>query len=85
MESADIIIMRDSLLPLPFAVQLSRAAMRTIGFNVAFSLGIKLIFILLVLAGSGTMWMAVLADVGAALLVTLNGMRLLHHPRPRLF
>lgn len=84
MESADIVLMRDSLLPLPFAVQLSRAAMRTISFNVAFSLGIKFIFLLLVLAGIGTMWMAVIADVGASLLVTLNGMRLLRYPRLRL-
>ncbi len=84
MESADVVLMRDSLLPLPFAVQLSRAAMRTISFNVAFSLGIKFIFLLLVLAGFGTMWMAVIADVGASLLVTLNGMRLLRHPRLRL-
>lgn len=51
--------------------------MRTITANVVFSIGIKLIFIVLVLAGLGTMWMAVLADVGASLLVTLNGMRLL--------
>ncbi|MCO5192099.1 MAG: cation-translocating P-type ATPase [Anaerolineae bacterium] len=84
MESADVVLMRDSLLPLPFAVQLSRAAMRTISFNVAFSLGIKFVFLLLVLAGFGTMWMAVIADVGASLLVTLNGMRLLRHPRLRL-
>jgi Cd2+/Zn2+-exporting ATPase len=69
--------MGDSISRLPFAVSLSQATMRTIYFNVAFSIGIKILFLLLVLAGRGTMWMAVLADMGASLLVTLNGMRLL--------
>jgi len=45
--------------------------------NVALSIGIKFAFLLLVLIGSGSMWLAVLADVGTSLLVTLNGMRLL--------
>jgi Cd2+/Zn2+-exporting ATPase len=43
---------------------------------------VKLVFLVLVLLGVGTMWMAVLADVGVALLVTLNGMRLLGRPGP---
>ncbi|WP_322510878.1 heavy metal translocating P-type ATPase [Chloroflexus sp.] len=77
METADITLLGGDLRQLPFAVALSRQTMRTIAANVAFSIGIKLLFIALVLAGLGTMWMAVLADVGASLLVTLNGMRLL--------
>jgi Cd2+/Zn2+-exporting ATPase len=77
METADITLMRADLAQLPFAVKLSRAAMRTIRVNVALSIGIKLIFLVVVLLGWGTMWMAVLADMGTSLLVTLNGMRLL--------
>ncbi len=77
METADITLMSDDLRQLPFALGLSRAAMRTVGVNVALSIGIKLVFLALVLAGVGTMWMAVLADMGTSLLVTLNGMRLL--------
>ena len=77
METADIALMGDDLSRLPFLVRLSRRAMRTVKANVALSIGIKAIFLLLVLAGWGTMWMAVLADVGTSLLVTLNGMRLL--------
>ncbi|MGQ9874926.1 MAG: heavy metal translocating P-type ATPase [Chloroflexus sp.] len=77
METADITLLGGDLRQLPFAVALSRQTMRTITANVVFSIGIKLIFIVLVLAGLGTMWMAVLADVGASLLVTLNGIRLL--------
>jgi Cd2+/Zn2+-exporting ATPase len=54
--------------------------MRTIQANLALSVGIKLVFMVLVLLGAGTMWMAVAADMGTSLLVTLNGMRLLHSP-----
>ncbi len=77
METADITLMSDDLRQLPFAVRLSQTAMRTIRVNVALSIGIKLIFLVIVLLGWGTMWMAVLADLGTSLLVTLNGMRLL--------
>lgn len=84
METADVTLMRDSLLPLPFAIRLSRAAMRTVWVNVALSLLVKFVVFILVLAGTGSMWMAVLADVGMSLLVTLNGMRLLYRPAPKL-
>ena len=77
METADMTLMGDDLRQLPFALRLSRATMQTIRTNILFSLGIKSLFLLLVLVGVGTMWMAVLADVGTSLLVTLNGMRLL--------
>ncbi len=77
METADISLMSDDLRQLPFAFGLSRATMRTIHTNVLLSLGIKAGFLVLVLFGMGTMWMAVLADMGTSLLVTLNGMRLL--------
>lgn len=81
METADITLMSDDLRHLPFVVRLSRAMMNTIRANVVFSLGIKLLILLLVLLGLGTMWMAVIADVGTALLVTLNGIRLLDRPK----
>ena len=77
METADIALMTDDLRRLSFAFRLSRTTMRTIRGNVAFAIGIKLVFLVLVLLGLGTMWMAILADMGASLLVTLNGMRLL--------
>ncbi|RME84197.1 MAG: cation-translocating P-type ATPase [Caldilineae bacterium] len=81
LETADITLMRDSLAAVPYAVELSRRTMRTVYVNVAASLLIKFLFFVLVLAGAGTMWMAVLADMGTSLLVTLNGMRLLYQPR----
>lgn len=77
METADVTLMSDDLRQLGFAVNLSRRAMRTIRTNVLLSIGIKLLFLVIVLLGWGTMWMAVLADLGTSLLVTLNGMRLL--------
>jgi Zn2+/Cd2+-exporting ATPase len=76
-EAADITLMGEDLRLLPRSIRLARAAMRTVRANVAFAIGIKAVFLLLVLAGLGTMWMAVLADVGATLVVTLYGMRLL--------
>ena len=75
-ETADVALMNDSLERLPFALRLSRKTMQTIRHNIAFAIGIKLLFLVAVLLGFGTMWMAVLADVGASLLVTLNGMRM---------
>ena len=82
METADITLMGDDIRQLPFAIKLSQATMRTIWVNVAFSIGIKLIFLLLILLGHGSLWLAVFADMGASLLVTINGMRLLRRPKP---
>ena len=84
LETADVALMGDDLRLLPFLLRLSRATMNTIRANVALSLGIKAAFLVLVLLGMGSLWLAVFADVGASLLVTLNGMRLLRQPRPEL-
>jgi Cd2+/Zn2+-exporting ATPase len=80
METADMVLMGDDLRQLPFAIRLARATMRTIYANVALSIGIKLAFFVLVLLGMGSMWLAVFADMGASLLVTLNGMQLRKRP-----
>ncbi len=76
-EAAAITLMSHDLRVLPRSIHLARATMRTVRENVAFAVGIKVAFLALVLAGVGTLWMAVLADVGATLVVTLWGMRLL--------
>ncbi|MBK8987234.1 MAG: heavy metal translocating P-type ATPase [Chloroflexi bacterium] len=80
LETADVTLMHDDLRLLPFAIRLSRATMRVIGVNVALALGLKFAFFGLVLLGLGSMWLAVLADMGVSLLVTANGMRLLRWP-----
>ncbi len=77
METADIALMSDNLSKLPFAIKISRKAMRVIKQNIAVSLILKGIFLALALPGFATLWMAVIADTGASLLVTVNGMRLL--------
>jgi Cd2+/Zn2+-exporting ATPase len=77
LETADVALMADDLGKLPFAVNLSRRARAIIRQNVVLSLGIKAVFLALALGGMATLWMAVFADMGASLIVTLNGMRLL--------
>ncbi len=77
LETADIALMADDLGKLPFTVLLSRKAMTIIKQNITFSLGIKLAALLLVIPGWLTLWIAIFADMGATLIVTLNGLRLL--------
>ncbi len=77
LETADIALMADDLTKLPFTMRLSRRALAIIRQNIALSLVIKAVFLALALAGAATLWMAVFADMGASLLVTLNGMRVL--------
>jgi Cd2+/Zn2+-exporting ATPase len=77
LETADIALMGDDLRKLPFTIKLSRKALTIIKQNITFSLGIKIVALLLVIPGWLTLWIAIFADMGATLLVTLNGLRLL--------
>jgi Cd2+/Zn2+-exporting ATPase len=77
LETADVVLMSDDLSRLPFALRLGRAALANIRQNVTVALGLKLAFVALAAFGLATMWMAVLADTGASLLVTANSLRLL--------
>jgi Cd2+/Zn2+-exporting ATPase len=77
LETADVALMSDELLRIPYAVRLSRSTVRTIRANVAVSLGLKAVFLVLAGLGMATLWMAVVADMGASLLVIANGLRLL--------
>jgi Cd2+/Zn2+-exporting ATPase len=77
LETADIALMSDDLAQLPALIALGRAARRTIAQNIALSLAVKAAVLALALAGHGTLWAAVAADMGASLLVIGNGMRLL--------
>ena len=51
--------------------------MRVIHFNIAFALGLKAIFLVLALTGHTSLWMAIVADTGATLIVVANALRLL--------
>jgi len=77
LETADIALMADELVKIPFAIRLGRATLRNIRVNLSVSLALKAVFLALAIAGSATLWMAVLADMGASLLVIANGLRLL--------
>lgn len=77
LETADIALMSDDLDKLPYTIKLSRKALVIIKQNISFSLAIKLVALLLVIPGWLTLWIAIFADMGATLLVTLNSLRLL--------
>jgi len=77
METADVVLMSDDLSRLPFALRLGRATLANIRQNVGIALALKLAFVVLAAAGLATMWMAIVADTGASLVVTANSLRLL--------
>ncbi|WP_284646004.1 heavy metal translocating P-type ATPase [Paenibacillus silviterrae] len=77
LETADIALMGDDLSKLPYTMSLSRRTLAIIKQNITFSLGIKVVALLLILPGWLTLWMAIFADMGATLIVTLNSLRLL--------
>ena len=77
LEIADVALLREDLRLLPVFIRLSRAVASTLTQNMAVALGLKAIFFTLALMGHATLWMAVFADVGGSLLVTLNGLRIL--------
>lgn len=75
METADIVLMADGLKGLPVALGIARFTRGLVFQNAILALAIKLIFVALAIEGSGSLWAAVFADVGVALLVAFNGMR----------
>jgi len=79
LETADMALMADDLSQLPYAIRLARFARHLITQNVVLSFGLKAVFVVLALMGLTSLWVAIFADVGMALLVTLNGMRPLRY------
>jgi Cd2+/Zn2+-exporting ATPase len=77
METADIVLMADNLEQLPHTIQLSRKALTIIKQNIWFSILVKALALLFIFPGWLTLWIAVLSDTGAAIIVILNSMRLL--------
>jgi Cd2+/Zn2+-exporting ATPase len=77
MESAPVALMTNNLRKIPWLIDHSRRTNRIIHANIALSLLLKLFFVVLAIPGWATLWMAVLADSGAALLVIANSLRLL--------
>ncbi len=77
LETADVALMSDELSRLPWLIRHSRRTLGIIRQNIAFALGLKIVFIALTMAGSASLWMAIAADTGATLLVVFNSLRLL--------
>ena len=76
-ETADIALMSDDLAKLPWLIRHSRRTLGVIRQNIAFALGVKVVFVVLTIAGHSSMWAAVAADSGATLVVVFNALRLL--------
>ena len=80
-ETADVALMQDDLGRIAEAILLGQRTLRIIRFNIAFSLSLKLVFLVLALSGHTSLWLAILADTGATLLVVANSLRLLRVPQ----
>ncbi len=80
-ETADIALMSDDLIRLPWLVRHARRSLRIIRQNIGFALGVKAVFMVLALLQVATLWMAIAADMGATLLVIFNALRLLQEDR----
>lgn len=77
LESADIVLIHDDLMRLPWLVDHARRTLSLVRQNLWLALLMKVGFLAAAAAGHATLWMAVLADTGATLLVTMNGLRML--------
>ena len=76
-ETSDVTLMNDNLHTLLDAVRLGRRTLAIIRFNIGFALALKALFLVLAVTGHANLWMAIVADTGATLLVTTNSLRLL--------
>lgn len=76
-ETADIVLMQDHLGKLPHAISVAKKVNRVIKFNITLALGLKLIALLLTIPGLLTLWIAILSDMGATVLVTLISLTIL--------
>ncbi|MFT5905962.1 MAG: Cd2+/Zn2+-exporting ATPase [Cryomorphaceae bacterium] len=76
-ETADMALMTDDLSKISEAIHLGRRTLAITKFNITFALGIKAVFLILAITGHASLWIAILADTGATLLVIANSLRLL--------
>jgi Cd2+/Zn2+-exporting ATPase len=83
LETADIAVLTPHLQRVADLIRLSKWVRRVLIQNIVLAIGIKLSVLVLALFGLATMWLAVVSDMGASLLVIANGMRVLHGPLPR--
>lgn len=77
LETADAALLKNRVTGVAELIALSRATLANIRENIAISLGLKGVFLITSLFGVTTLWMAILADTGATVIVTMNALRLL--------
>ena len=80
-ETADVALMQDDLRKLPEFIRLSQRVGAILTANIVFALGTKAVFMVLAFTGHASLWLAILADMGASLAVVFNGLRCCAHPR----
>lgn len=80
-ESADMVIMDDSLSRIPTAIAIAKKTIRIAKENIYFALGIKFLFLILAALGYSYMWMAIIADVGVTIVAVMNSLRCLKAPK----
>lgn len=83
-EASDVVLMTDEPSNIPAAIEISKKTKRIVTQNIYFALGTKLLIMLLGAFGLSTMWMAIFADVGVALIAVLNSTRILAYHPPHL-
>ena len=76
-EAADIVLMDDNPLKIPYAISLSKKCLKIVYENIYFAIGIKLLCLILGAVGIANMWLAIFADVGVMVLAVLNAIRAL--------
>ena len=76
-EAADVVLMKDDPSALSTAIRIAGKTMQILWQNIVFSLGIKVVILILTAFGMANMWMGVFADVGVTLIAILNSMRAL--------
>lgn len=76
-EAADIVLMKDDLRALPTGIHIARYTRKIVLQNIIGALGVKIVVLLLGVAGFASMWAAVFADVGVALLAVGNSLRVI--------
>lgn len=76
-EASDIVVMTDSIDRIDCAIDISKKTSKIIKQNLIFSIGVKIIVLVLSILGVANMWEAVFADVGATLITVLNSLRIL--------
>jgi Cd2+/Zn2+-exporting ATPase len=77
LETADAALLRSRVSDVAELIKLSRSTLSNIWQNIAIALGLKAVFLVTTLDGISSLWMAILADTGATVLVTANALRLL--------